>query len=41
MAQINPMVPKVRMGGKSLIVSILACVSAVYATELDKAKVGI
>ena len=41
MVQMKPTVPKTRIGGKSFTVSILACVNAVYATELLKASVGI
>ena len=41
MVQMNPMVPKIRMGGKSFTVSIPAIVRALYATELVNASVGI
>ena len=40
MAQIKPMVPQMRMGGKSFTVSIPALVSALNATELHSPMVG-
>ena len=40
MLQMNPTVPKARIGGKLLTVSIPALVSALYATELLMAIVG-
>ena len=40
MAHIKPMVPKTRIGGKSLTVSKPAHDRALYATELLNANVG-
>ena len=40
MLQMKPTVPNTRMGGKSLTGSIPAFPSALYATELEMAMVG-
>ena len=41
MAQIKPIVPHTRIGGKSLIKSHLYCSNALYETVLANDKVGI